>query len=293
MRTRLIVGFAIGALGASTFACNSSSNPYAQPSEYCTAYAKAICQAGCQFDPATCQTYQEDQCNQLAQTEMTPGVRQYESANVQPCIDAVNKAYDNAAQVSAAQIANIDMLCARVFLGAAGEGAPCTSDFDCSVSGDICATAPGVATETCAKPTQKEIGDDCADRGDQCPANSYCAPQTGTSVCVVAQTAGQACTDTVKCNASVDQCLQGICQPLAGQGEPCSSDADCVAGFFCDPYTDLEITSRVCVSGYSFALGSNDCLGLEGRSTVPVDAGTSVGTDGGEGGSSLDGASGG
>jgi hypothetical protein len=298
MRTRLVIGFAAAALGVSALACTSPANPYAQVSEYCAAYAKAICQAGCQFDPTACQTYQSDLCNTQAQTETSSGVRQYQPGNVQPCLDAANQAYDNAAQVNDAQFENVNSVCARVFVGAAGEGAACTSDFDCAVNGDICATAPGVATQTCAKPTPKQVGDDCADRGDQCAPNSYCAPQTGTSVCVASQTAGQGCSDTIKCN-SANQCLDSICQPLATQGQSCRTDTDCVGGLFCDLYTDPEALTPTCVSAYSFARGSVDCLGIEGLSTggvAPEDAGTGSAGDagsGGEAGSASDAASGG
>ena len=64
MRIQLVVGFALSSLAAIA-ACSSSPSPYAEVSEYCTAYAKAICQISstCQFDPSTCETYQTAQCN--------------------------------------------------------------------------------------------------------------------------------------------------------------------------------------------------------------------------------------
>jgi hypothetical protein len=266
MRTRLVVGFAVAALGASTLACNTAANPYAEVSEYCTAYAKAICQAGCEFHPTTCQSFQESQCNGQADQATASGTRQYQPGNVQSCLDAVNAAYDNATRVTAAQVQSITSACARVFLGAAGEGAACTSDFDCAGKGDICASAPGVSTDACAQPTAKQLGDDCADRGDQCPTDAYCAPQTGTSVCVAAQAAGQTCSSALPCD-SESHCVTGSCQPLATLGEPCNSDADCTGSLFCDLNTDAVVPTPTCVSSYSFSLGSDDCIGLEGTST--------------------------
>jgi hypothetical protein len=248
MNTRLVVGFAVAALGASTFACTTAAGPYAEVGEYCTAYAKAICQAGCQFEPSTCETFQTNQCNQQADESTASGTRQYQPGNVQACIDAVNGAYDNASVVSTAQVQSIASTCARVFLGTAAEGATCTSDFDCAVNGDFCASAPGVSTDACAKPTPKQLNDDCADRGDQCPTDAYCAPETGTSVCVAAQTTGQTCSATVPCD-SENHCVNGICKALAVRGQACNSDADCTGGLFCDLNTDVYVPTPTCVSG--------------------------------------------
>jgi len=280
MRTRLVIGFAVAALAASTFACTTAPNPYAQVGEYCAGYAKAVCQVSsfCQFDPGACQTYQASQCNQQAEQAQASGTRQYNPANVQACLDQLNSTY--AGQfISAASLASVDATCARVFLGTAIEGAVCTSTDDCAVEGDICATAPGIATETCAKPTQKQIGDDCADRGDECPVDSYCAPQTGTSVCVASQTLGQSCGSTVAC-VSADHCVAGVCQPLATMSGPCNSDADCVPGLFCDLDTDAVIATPICVSGYGFSLGSDDCVGIEGLSTHGTNGGGDAGVSG-------------
>jgi hypothetical protein len=201
--------------------------------------------------------------------------RVYNSHNVQPCIDAVNGAYGNGpTSVTLAQLTNIDSVCARVFPGAAAEGAPCTTAADCTTSGAVCASAPGISSPICAQPTPKQINDICADPGDECPANAYCAPQAGTSKCVPAQMPGQACSATQPCD-SADYCGNGICAALASQGAPCTTSANCSPGLFCDTYTSATV-GTACVTAYTFARGSVDCEGFEGNSTNsgPTDGGT-------------------
>src|SRR5579863_2681387 len=98
MRTRLAIGLT-ATLGLTTlFACSSSTQPYQDPSEYCTAYAKAICSVSdvCGFDAGTCQSYQDTQCNTAASAAVASGTRAYKPGNVPACITAVQNAYGNA-----------------------------------------------------------------------------------------------------------------------------------------------------------------------------------------------------
>jgi hypothetical protein len=192
--------------------------------------------------------------------------RVYTPGNVKPYIDAVNAAYGNGAtSVTIAQLSNIDSVCALVFAGKAAEGAPCTSAADCTTSGAVCASAPGITGQTCAQPTPKQLNDVCADPGDECPANAYCAPQAGTSRCLPAQKAGQTCSATQPCD-STDYCGNGTCLALATQGAPCTTSANCMPGLFCDTYTSAT-AGTACVTAYTFARGSVDCVGFEGNST--------------------------
>jgi len=294
MRIRLI-GLAVGALGTLAFACSSSPpNPYATPSEYCAAYAKAICQIGtttCQFDVSGCETYQSAQCTAAIPSSST---RQYTSSKVQACIDQLNSAYGGGpSTITAAQLNTISTVCGQVFPGTAGEGAACQTNADCTVSGNICASAPG-QSPVCANPTPKNLNDACADPGDQCPTAAYCQPQTtGTSKCVTAATAGQACsappatsTSAPLCDAN-DRCVGGTCQALSATGDPCSTSADCAPGLFCDTYTDSVTPYPACVTAYTFARGAVDCLGIEGQGTngMAPEGGTPEGGGGSEGGS--------
>jgi hypothetical protein len=300
MRIRLIGLAVVGALGSLASACSSSPpNPYATVTEYCAAYAKAICQIGttsCQFDVDGCQNYQASQCSTAAAQATASGTRVYTSSNVQACINQLDGAYGGGpSTITAATLTSIQNTCALVFVGSAGTGAACQSTGDCSVSGEICATAPG-QTAKCEQPTQKTIGAQCLDVGDQCPTNSYCSTVQGASsygTCVAAQSSGQPCSDTAPCDGA-DKCVAGTCQALGTQGAPCGTNTDCVSGLFCDTFTDTVTPTPACVTAYTFARGAVDCLGIEGQSTngmVP-EGGTSEGggmAEGGEGG--MDGGS--
>jgi len=287
MRIRLVVGFALTALAAQTGGCSSSTNPYPDSGSFCTAYAKAICQvaSSCSFDVPTCQTYQAAQCNANASAAVSAG-RLYNSNNAKPCLDAVSSAYGNSPNsVSAATIASYTATCAKVFGATATHHANCSVDSDCVQSGDVCASAPGAGSKTCVTPTPKQLGDVCADPGDQCPAGAYCQAQTGTSVCAPAAANGQACTAT-PCSTGL-QCSGGSCIPQSSLGQPCSTSADCSQAtdkLFCDTYTDVVAPTPRCAKQLGFATGSVDCIGIEGQGTNGT--GSSSGSGSGSGSSS-------
>lgn len=293
MRTRLVIGLALATLGISPLACSSSPNPYAQVSEYCAAYAKAICQVSstCQFDPSTCESYQQSQC-EAAAPSTTSATRMYQPDNVQPCINALNAAYgNNASSVSASTIQNYTQLCDKVFLGTVAEGDACTSSLDCANSADVCASAPGSSGSICVTPSPKAVNDPCADPGDECPPDSYCASQNGGSPkCTPSQSTSQPCSSTLPCD-STTQCTGGYCEPLSSQGQDCTASTNCGTGLFCDLYTDSQAPTPVCVNAYTFARGSVDCLGIEGQGTTPAepDSGTGSSSGSSSGGTSSSG----
>jgi Dickkopf N-terminal cysteine-rich region len=251
-------------------------------SGYCSAYAKAICAIGstCQFETSTCETYQTTQCTTAASAAMD-GTRQYTSTNVQACINALNGAYGGSpTSISASSLQGVATACNEVFVGTSALMGPCKNNYDCATSSQICASAPGQSA-VCTTATPKLLGQACADPGDQCPAGAYCAPQSGTSTCVMAPAAGSACSSSEMCGSS-GTCLNGVCQAVGQVGAICNTDADCSSGLFCDTYVEPPyIPSPVCSNALTFASGSKDCLGIDGQTaTSPgTDAGTT--TDGG------------
>jgi hypothetical protein len=294
MRIRLVVGFALTALAAQTGGCSSSTNPYPDVGSFCTAYAKAICQiaTSCSFDPSGCQTFQSAQCNANAQTAVASG-RLYNSGAAKPCLDAVNSAYGNSPPaLSASAIDSYTKTCNKVFGGTSAHHATCTVDSDCTQSGDVCAAAPGSSAKSCVTPTPKQLGDACADPGDQCPAGAYCQPQTGTSVCAAAAANGASCSASTPCSTGL-QCAGGTCSPQSHIGDACSTSTDCSqagdngAGgseLFCDTYTDSVVPTPRCAKQLGFATGSVDCIGVEGQGTSGT--GSSSGSGSGSGSSS-------
>ena len=112
----------------------------------------------------------------------------------------------------------------------------------------------------------KNLVDPCADPGDTCTGDSYCAPQAGggAPVCTATPAMGQMCSATIPCGATL-RCVNGACAARASSGDPCTSGGDCTSGF-CDVYYGQ------CAVGLAFAHGSDDCKGILGTSQ-PDDGG--------------------
>ncbi len=282
MKTRLVVGFTLGALGMVAVACSSSSssNPYPNVTSFCAAVAQAECQVlpNCETASSSltteCQTFRQSECEKGSIIVPFPGSsaalsRTYTSANVKACLDALNGAFAPASAgvnlISYDQLfgsGNLIATCEAVFAGNAANGAACTTTYDCTTSGDVCAVGAGQTTGTCGTPTNKMLGDACADPTDVCTGSTYCNPTT--LKCVPAKSVGQSCTTSTECGTSA-QCSGGTCTALSGLNAPCASNADCQATFFCDVYgggkcekTLLLGSSSPDCSGFLFGMGLAD-----------------------------------
>lgn len=262
--TRLVSRLATVAIGLIAVACSFSTAPPPDQnvSEFCTDWASAICQLSngpCYFMASTCETYQNTVCMSFVNAAQS-STRQYNQANGKACIDALNGAYGGSpSTISAATLANLNVTCEKAVIGNQALNQSCSGDNDCAGS-LVCAPVVGTSGSLCVSGfTPKNAGDICADPGDQCPPDYYCAPQTGGSpTCIAAPTTG-ACSAEVPCD-SADTCVNGTCQPLAGVGGSCTSSADCSAAApYCDTYGQ-----PLCTHGLSFAKGSDDCNGTAG-----------------------------
>jgi hypothetical protein len=278
MRTRLVVGLVVGALGMVATACSSTSSGGAAPTPpdstvevFCTDWATAVCQLStfCQFDAAACATHQTSVCSAFATSATTSGFRQYSQPAGKACIDALTSAYGgNPSVISAATLTQLDATCNAAFAGSAASDKPCTSDYDCA-TGLTCSLIPGQSASVCGSGSPVAAGGTCL-ATSQCPANYYCAPVMGANPqCVATPTTGGACSGAIPCGAD-DFCgPSGTCQAKAAQGQTCSASSDCAsAAPYCDTYPPAA-----CVSGLTFARGSIDCNGIAGLDTTPVDAG--------------------
>ncbi len=234
--------------------------------------ATAECQAAaiCAVDPTACENYRISVCNDDATAAMAAGVRHYDSANAQPCIDALNAAYGNGHnEILFAALVGPGTLgdkCARVFSGNLDVNQTCTTDYDCT-SNRICApVAPGSSDRVCATPAMQTLGGFCANPGSECPPDAYCAlPSSGAAQCIASAASGQPCDASVPC-VSEDRCDNSLCAPRAMAGGLCATNADCGAT---DPYCDAY-AGNICTVGLTFAAGAFDC-----REFLPgiVDAG--------------------
>jgi hypothetical protein len=218
-----------------------------------------------------CQTYRESQCEQGAIVMPFPGSgsalqRTYTSGNVKACIDALNSAFtpdsSGVNTISFSQLfgsGNLVDTCEAVFVGSAGNGATCTTKYDCTASGETCAPVLGESMGQCATPTTKMLGDACADPGDTCSSGTYCQSTAGgLPKCVAALATGTACDSTDQC-AATDHCAGSVCTALSGPGGACGSNADCDPNQ--DPLCDLYAGGE-CEKGLILGGGSYDCKGF-------------------------------
>jgi hypothetical protein len=283
MRTWLFTAIAGGAFGITAAACvvSKPSPPDENEGEFCADWAKALCQIGsgnCEFDVSACQTYQLAQCTNRIGTAQT-GTREYNQPNGKACIDMLNGAYGgNPSSIPASTLLAIDATCNKVVVGTQTSGGPCTADSDCSGT-LICAPEVGQNQSMCVSGvTPKNLGDVCADPGDQCEGDSYCAlPPSGLPKCVATAATGGLCSTSIPCGSS-DQCVSGVCTARGGTGDPCQSNDDCSASLYCDTYTPAE-----CTTGLTFARLSADCKGIEGVDQTDATGPTVTVTDSGLG----------
>ena len=294
MKARLWIGSAVGALFVVAYGCSSPPPPDGTVVEFCDDWANAYCQLStyCAFDATTCETYQNGVCMQFAQGALASGTRQYSQPNGATCINKLNSTFANSpTSVSPQALATIQTLCNAAFIGAETLEKPCTNDYDC-VAGLTCVPYLLGSGSVCATLNPVPLNAICADPGDVCEGDSYCAFGQGSKAptCIPTPTTGNACSAALPCGPE-DHCVGGTCMARSGVGGPCESSADCsTLAPYCDTYPPAGCT----VVGLTFARGSIDCKGISGSDppTTSEDAGAPSSSDSGSG-SVSDAASGG
>jgi hypothetical protein len=266
MRLMLCIGPLAGVLGTIAIACSSTPTPPPPDStltEFCTDWAAAYCQISlCNFDLDTCESFQTGVCTSFATAAEASGLRQYSQPSGLACVKALQGAFvGSSSSVSAATLASIDTICNDAFVGSQVVQKPCTDTYDCS-TGLVCATVPGESS-VCGVSSPKTLGDPCADPGDTCTGDSYCAASSLGPTCVATPASGTACSAAIPCGTG-DYCAAGTCQALATVGQTCAATSDCVAGLYCDLYPPAA-----CTNGLTFARGSIDCQGIAGSDELP------------------------
>jgi hypothetical protein len=265
MRTRYVTALVTGGFATIAFACSLSSSPPPDQSvsDFCADWAKAICQLSngpCAFVETTCAAYQTTVCMQFVSSAQS-GTREYSQSNGKACIDALNGAYGNSpSSISASTLLAVNATCSKVVIGNQAVNQPCTGDNDCTGS-LVCVPVVGQSGSVCASAvTPKDAGDFCADPGDECQGDSYCAAQaSGLPKCVPTPATNGPCSAAMPCG-SADHCANGTCQARGGSGAPCTSNDDCsTSAAYCDTYPPAA-----CTNGLTFARGSIDCNGIAG-----------------------------
>jgi hypothetical protein len=284
MKSRFLLGSAfVGATVLVAVACsNSTPPPDSTITEFCNDWASAWCQvsSSCEIEESSCLTYQNQTCQTYA-SERTTGTRQYSQPGGKACINALNQAFGNGAMsVSTQTVLAFRDTCERAFPGSALENQTCTTDYDCT-DDLVCDEGYGQTSSVCSKVTMKNLNDPCADPGDECQGDTYCASNGSmpVPVCTPTPGLGAACSDTVPCSSGEFCAPAGFCVNDEVQGqEGCTNDDQCGSGLFCDTYPP-----SACVNALTFSRGGIDCQGIDGTDmmTSPVlDAGTpDTGTD--------------
>jgi hypothetical protein len=268
MRTYFVTPLAVLGLGAIVVACSLSISPPPDDNvtDFCNDWAKAKCQVGsgpCAFPEAPCAAYQTTQCMNFVSAAQS-GTREYKQSNGKACIDALNSAYGGGqTSISASTLLNVDAICGKVVVGSQALNQSCTGDNDCSGS-LVCAPVVGQNQSVCVSAaTPKDAGDFCADPGDECQGDSYCAAQAGGAPqCVPTPPTNAPCSAATPCGSS-DTCQNGICVARGGSGATCTSSADCASSApYCDTYPPAA-----CTTGITFGRGGYDCNGIAGLSS--------------------------
>jgi hypothetical protein len=275
MRTRLVVGLTIGALGMLVAACSSSSSsgtpvpPDNDVQAFCTDYASAICALSsiCAFDATSCETFQNVQCTNFANAAQQTGTRTYSQPAGHACIQAMQTTYGSSpSTISGTALAALQVTCNAAFVGSVASNKPCTTNYDC-VSGLTCSLIPGSDNSICGSGSPVAAGAMCLFTS-QCPASTYCQAVSGAEpTCAATPAVGGACSDAIPCGAG-DYCNSGACQAQLAIGQSCSQDTDCITGY-CDVYPPAA-----CTNGLSFARGAIDCNGIAGMDQGAADSGT-------------------
>ena len=279
---------ALAVAGAWIAACSpKNSLPFPDVASFCKARATAECQVAstCGVDADECQTARVAACNEDATMAMASGTREYVQGNAQACIDVLNasNAYGGgSSKILFAQLVgkgSITDVCGRVFSGTVAENKPCQSSYEC-VNGNICAVVPGSTASVCEPQVQKNMGDQCANAGETCATDSYCAMPTGGGVfqCVASKQEGQACDATTPC-ISTERCTATqTCEARVGANRPCTTNDDCEpTAPYCDP-----LVGNKCAPGLSFANGAPDCSPYRAGGALPVVTGVDSGPQQGD-----------
>jgi hypothetical protein len=232
------------------FACSSDTDDkYGDTNSFCAAKADAECQqlaAGCGASIDGCKSIRTSAC-----TSSIPAGRTYTSAKAQECLDKITAVYSKRS-FSSAEEKDVNNVCGRVFAGNVNKNAACQTDFDC-ISDFVC--DKGV----CATLSAKSKGDPCANPGEVCSSDSYCANQGANKFCVAKNPINHTCDkdnpceDTLRCIVGAGA-ANGSCQPKLNPSDKCDADIECPEATtppYCDP------KQKKCLPKYG--LGTASC----------------------------------
>lgn len=256
----------IAILGLLLGACSSKvADKYPTVDSFCQARAQSECQVAprCAVTVEGCLQARAAACMSESLTTIQTTGRQYVAANVQACLDAVDRVYASGllppSESDVMRPQSMAHACAQVFLGRADRNDACAVDADC-VLGRVCAAAiVGTTTRVCADPITKRTGEFCADPGSVCESGSFCSMAHAAPICAPKPTLGEACGPTAPCADGLRCDDLGRCSEKLPAGARCESNEDCGpsaplcdrgAGFVCDIGLSFAPPPSTACAGY-------------------------------------------
>ncbi len=160
----------LGLMLVLVFSCKGDDEKEPRTREqFCADWAAAACSeetvSACQAeDVATCRDTQEDVCRDLIPDDFSDEMGQ-------ACIDAVEKAYDDA-DLQGGELLTVLRLggpCDKLIQGDKDEGEDCASDRDCDGPGGfVCVRHSDEEKGTCQSPEEVGAGRDCSSKKKVC-----------------------------------------------------------------------------------------------------------------------------
>jgi hypothetical protein len=227
--------------------------------QFCAEYARRECEKLanlCVLPVADCIETRSGVCRQMVAAQKSD-VRVYRPENVDACLNKVSATYSRNV-ISAAELRELNQVCARVFQGRAGLNQSCSVDEDCQAQ-LIC------DKRLCGPLRQVAPGGFCGNPGEVCIKEEYCRQAEDSRICTRRKEKGMACSDAEPC-LEVLRC-NGTCLERLAMSESCAVHDDCLSEY-CSPFMSK------CTPGVSFGEGALACDAYFGKASTPApDAG--------------------
>jgi hypothetical protein len=281
-RIRLLTLSFLAGFSTLAVSCGGGGSKPLTEFDFCTQKAAAECQVAstCVVTMDACRTQREKVCMDfVSATEVAPRV--FVPGNVSACISKANSVYKQPV-IKPSDMDALTDVCNYVFQGAVADLAACTTKYDCKNSKDICDKGH------CAAQMSVGANLQCANFGAVCGSAQFCKTIGAAMMCTDKGKQGAVCDAADPCLDAGFTCKGGTCVAQAGQGESCTSNADCSSTVpYCNPYA-----SNKCSPGLTFSAGATSCNDYGGTGSTTGAAGAGGGAAGGDGAAGSSGAAG-
>ena len=283
VRTGLLAMSLLAGLSTLAVSCGGGGSTPLTEGQFCTQKATAECQVAgtCVVSMDACQTQRKAMCMAfVTAAEVAPRV--FVPGNVPACISKTTSVYKQPV-IKPSDMDALTDVCNYVFQGAVADLAACTTKYDCKNGKDICDKGH------CAAQMPVGANAQCANFGAVCGSTQFCKTVGAAMMCTDKGKQGAICDAADPCVDAGFTCKGGTCVAQAGQGESCTSNADCSSTVpYCNPYAGNK-----CSPGLTFSAGATSCNDYGGTGSTTGAAGAGGGAAGSGGAAGAGGAAGG